>query len=247
MWGSPGTMLAAQVMHERTRSGAVAAGVERVGGAPVGTSGADDLWQQDLYGSSRRVPRAGARLRRQRARARAGRPPRPDATRRARAACDRHLGRATPSATTGSASGRRCSSRPNAASSAIRTQWCHGAPGIVASLAVARPARRGADRAAARRRRADLAGRPAREGRRPLPRHGRQRLRVSQAVRAHRRRALARTRARVRDARRRTGRASPRASTAAAATRSGRATRAPPSTCTAAWPASTAFPGLDYF
>ncbi len=70
--------------------------------------------------------------------------------------------------------------------------------------------------AAARRRRAHLGRRAARkrgEGRRPLSRHGRERLRAPEDVRAHRRRALARACARVRDARARAGRAAARRAT----------------------------------
>ena len=69
----------------------------------------------------------------------------------------------------------------------IRVQWCHGAPGMITSLG--RRPRRGPR---ARRRRADVAGGPARQGRGPLPRHRRQRLRFPHPVRAHGRRALAR-------------------------------------------------------
>ena len=77
--------------------------------------------------------------------------------------------------------------------------------GVVASLA-ALAARAGARRAAARGRRADLDGGPAAEGPGPVPRHRGQRLRAAEAVRPHGRRALARARAPVRDARRRPGR-----------------------------------------
>ena len=100
---------------------------------------------------------------------------------------------------------------PDAPSDEVRTQWCHGAPGMVTSLAALAPATTPSSTRCCRRRRADLACRAARQGRRPLPRHGRQRLRVPRAVRAHGRRALARARARLRDARRRAGRARARA------------------------------------
>ena len=89
-----------------------------------------------------------------------------------------------------------------------------------------RHARRGAR---GRGRRADVARRPAAEGRQPLPRHSRERLRVPDAARAHRGRTVARPgrghsrctpSVRWSTAGRRTG---------AAATRSGRATSARPS------------------
>ena len=66
--------------------------------------------------------------------------------------------------------------------------------------------------AAARGRGARLAGRSARrrEGRRHLPRHGRERLRAARGLRPHRRRAVARAGAPLRRARARPGRAKPR-------------------------------------
>ncbi len=89
----------------------------------------------------------------------------------------------------------------------IRMQWCHGAPGMVASLAEIAPARRRTRAPVAGRRRARLARGPAHEGREPLPRHSRQRSRVSEAVSPNRRRALAWTRSSVCDACRCSGRA----------------------------------------
>ena len=59
-----------------------------------------------------------------------------------------------------------------------------------------------------RRRRAHVAGGRPRERARALPRHGGQRLRAPEGLRAHRRRALARPRAALRDARPRASRAS---------------------------------------
>ena len=60
-----------------------------------------------------------------------------------------------------------------------RVQWCHGAPGIVTSLAALAPGDERARRAAARPA-ASSSGTPGplRRERRPVPRHGRQRLRV---------------------------------------------------------------------
>ena len=96
--------------------------------------------------------------------------------------------------------------RPQLASAAgeIRLQWCAGAPGIVVAAArLPRP------RAAARGRRARLAGgaADAGEGRRHLPRHRRQRLRAARRVRAHRRRGVARPRPSLRGPCARAGRA----------------------------------------
>ena len=77
---------------------------------------------------------------------------------------------------------------------------------------------------------------PLREGRRPLPRHRRQRLRVPEALRAHRRRALARI-ARAHSRCTRSSRSSARPQrTAAGGTRSGPAIPAPRSTSRAASP-----------
>ncbi len=118
----------------------------------------------------------------------------------------------------------------------IRTQWCHGAPGIVATLApLLDEERRGCGR------RADVACRPAAQGCESLPRHGGERVRISRAARAHGRRALARhERAR--------SRCTPlcrwsRAgwSSDAGATRSGRATSAPRSTSRTASTAAERF------
>ncbi len=79
-------------------------------------------------------------------------------------------------------------------------------------------------------RRAGVARRAAAQGRRPLPRHGRERLRLPRAARAHGRRAAgSRGRARSRCTLQLRWRAAAR-STGAAATRFGRATSAPPST-----------------
>jgi hypothetical protein len=128
-WGSPGTMLAAAVMFERTRD-------ERWKGA--WTESADrlwsewrgDLWEQDLYGRRTHIigPAHGF----------AGnvfvlaRGELLDDERRARletravATLDRHALRADGFAQW----------RPSVEPSRVprRTQWCHGAPGIVASL-----------------------------------------------------------------------------------------------------------------
>ena len=86
----------------------------------------------------------------------------------------------------------------------IRTQWCHGAPGIVATLGHLLD-----EELADCGRRADVARRPAAQGREPLPRHGGERVRLLRAARAHGRRTVARPCAGVRDARCAPGRAEP--------------------------------------
>jgi len=128
-WGSPGTMLAAQVMYERT-------GDERWRAAwndsaeRLWAAWHDDLWEQDLYGRRSHIlgPAHGfagnvyvlgrgdmldvARRR--------------ELERRAIGVLDRHALRVDGLAQW----------RPSLEPSRVprRTQWCHGAPGIVASL-----------------------------------------------------------------------------------------------------------------
>ncbi len=134
MWGSPGTMLAAQVMLERTQE-------ERWRAAWNSSADLlweewrDDLWEQDLYGRRMHVfgPAHGfagnvyvlgrgnlldaAR--------------RPELERRATVTLERH----------GLRSDRFAQWPPSLEPSRVprRTQWCHGAPGIVASLASLAP------------------------------------------------------------------------------------------------------------
>ena len=110
---------------------------------------------------------------------------------------DRDPGRVRRSAPTGSASGRRRSSRPRHAAGdadAVVPRCARASSPRSRSFA---PGDEQLTELLRRRRRADLAGRAAREGRPALPRHRRQRLRVPEAVRAHRRRALARARPRA--------------------------------------------------
>jgi hypothetical protein len=137
MWGSPGTMLAAQVMYGRTGDDRWAA-EWRESARWLWEEWRDDLWAQDLYGRVRRIlgPAHGfvgnvfvlgrgdlLDVRR-----------RSDLERRAVAAVAAHAEREgelaqwppTPESPVGG-DGRR------------RTQWCHGAPGIVASLASIAP------------------------------------------------------------------------------------------------------------
>jgi hypothetical protein len=137
MWGSPGTMLAAQAMHARTGDDRWARAWRESAGW-LWEEWRDDLWAQDLYGRVRRflgpahgfvgnvlVLGQGDLLDAQR---------RAELERRAIAAAAAHAEREgdlaqwppTPGSSVGG-DGRR------------RTQWCHGAPGIVASLASLAP------------------------------------------------------------------------------------------------------------
>ena len=87
----------------------------------------------------------------------------------------------------------------------IRTQWCHGAPGIVASAAALPPDPQLDALLVAGRRGADVGLWPAAQGRQHVPRDGRQRLRAAEALHPHGRRAVARPRPALRRARRRSG------------------------------------------
>ena len=139
MWGSPGTMLAADAMHERTGDDRWAqawrASADRLWDAWDG-----DLWLQDLYG--RAVHHLGP------AHGCAGNvlvlwrgpPParRRDGARSSSAGSSRptlrHAG-----ARTDRAQWPPALEPPLNPRSPIRTQWCHGAPGMVASLAPIAP------------------------------------------------------------------------------------------------------------
>jgi Lanthionine synthetase C-like protein len=135
MWGSPGTMLAAQVMHERTGSEHWAE-AWRESADRLWQEWDDDLWLQDLYGRALHVLgpahgfagnvyvlARGELLDDER---------RSELERRAAAVADKYAQRADglaqwpPALEPGS-------------STEIKTQWCHGAPGIVASLATIAP------------------------------------------------------------------------------------------------------------
>jgi Lanthionine synthetase C-like protein len=135
MWGSPGTMLASQVMHERTGSERWAE-AWRESADRLWQEWDDDLWLQDLYGRAFHVLgpahgfagnvyvlARGELLDEER---------RSELERRAVAATDKYAQRADglaqwpPALEPGS-------------STEIKTQWCHGAPGIVASLATIAP------------------------------------------------------------------------------------------------------------
>ena len=134
MWGAPGTMLAAQVMHEQTADDRWRAAWND-GADRLFADWSDELWEQDLYGHHTHIlgPAHGF----------AGnvyvlaRGDLLDAARRgelenrAVAALARHAVR----------SGGLAQWRPSLEPSRVprRTQWCHGAPGIVASLATLAP------------------------------------------------------------------------------------------------------------
>jgi Lanthionine synthetase C-like protein len=135
MWGSPGTMIAAQVMHEQTGADrwldAWRASADR-----LWAEWRDDLWQQDLYGSQQQIlgpahgfagnvlALAGGGLLDDARRAELGQ--------RAVATLTKYARREDGLA-------QWPASLQPSRSPAIRTQWCHGAPGIVASLASVAP------------------------------------------------------------------------------------------------------------
>ncbi len=133
MWGSPGTMLAASAMHERT-------GAERWAQA-WGDSAQwlwdewrDPVWVQDLYGSAvRYLGPAHGFAGNVRALARGGElldeSRRAELEARAVAVVLDHARR----------EGDLAQWPPAIGSDVLRTQWCHGAPGIVASLATIAP------------------------------------------------------------------------------------------------------------
>ena len=135
MWGSPGTMLAAQVMHERT-GGAHWLAAWNASADRLWEEWRDDLWRQDLYGSRLHIlgPAHGF----------AGNVfvlargdlldpvRRGELERRAVAAVAKHAERSDGLA--------QWPASLEPSSQERRTQWCHGAPGIVASLAGLAPA-----------------------------------------------------------------------------------------------------------
>jgi hypothetical protein len=134
-WGSPGTMLAAQVMFERTQEERWRSAWDDAAGR-LWEEWRDDLWEQDLYGRRSHilgpahgfagnvyVLGRGSLLDDARRRA---------LERRAAETLDRHALR----------SDGLAQWRPSLEPSRVprRTQWCHGAPGIVASMASLAPA-----------------------------------------------------------------------------------------------------------
>jgi lantibiotic modifying enzyme len=134
MWGSPGTMLAAQVMHERTGRDPWLDAWNASADILWDAWGAE-LWLQDLYGSPLHIlgpahgfagnvlvlARGGAL---DQARRR-------ELERRAVRALARHAIRADGLA--------QWPPSLEPSSQEARTQWCHGAPGIVASCATLAP------------------------------------------------------------------------------------------------------------
>jgi lantibiotic modifying enzyme len=135
MWGSPGLLLIAYVMLERTSEERWASAWSAIAGDLMRRLPADvaGVWTQDLYGSTKEIlgPAHGfagviAAL--------AGRPEllAPDElTRRATAALSATAVRDGEQANWPPTRGGELEGDGGA----IRTQWCHGAPGIVASVA----------------------------------------------------------------------------------------------------------------
>jgi hypothetical protein len=135
MWGSPGTMLAAQVMYERTADERWAA-AWRESADRLWQEWRDELWLQDLYGKpghilgpihgfvgNVHVLARGELLDQQR---------RSELERRAVVVATKYAQRDEGLAQWPPALEPRGSRE-------IRTQWCHGAPGVVASLAPIAP------------------------------------------------------------------------------------------------------------
>lgn len=135
MWGSPGTMLAAQVLHERTGAAHWRDAWEASADL-LWAEWREGLWEQCLYGSRLHilgpahgfagnvlVLARGALL---------GPEQRAELERRAVATLERHALR----------EGGLAQWPPSLEPSSVegRVQWCHGAPGIVASLAGLAPA-----------------------------------------------------------------------------------------------------------
>ena len=183
MWGSPGTML---VARELGFDDLWAESAEWL----IGERDADGLWEQNLFGTRVRYlgPAhgfAGCVLA-------LGEDPLANEVARRHAVEQDGLANWPPAAGDALVSPRDGS---------IRTQWCHGASGMVTSLGDLLDE----DLALAA---GELVGCGAAcEGREPLPRDRRQRLRVPDALRAYGRRAVARARPCLRDARDRAGRA----------------------------------------
>ena len=207
MWGVPGTLLAARALHARTREERWRAAVEESVHALRDERDDDGLWTQELYGHTGRMlgPIHGF----------VGNIAALEDTRGAAEVLARTAivedGRANwPPALELRAAGRACSgatARPG--SSRPRASYLDEELLLAGAELIwdAGPL--------------EVRG----EGRRPLPRHRRERLRAAEDVRAHGRRALARPRARVRRCTR-----SRRSSGCRRATRSSPAASAPRST-----------------
>jgi hypothetical protein len=138
MWGSPGTMLAAHVMHERTGA-SVWADAWNASADHLWAAWGDELWCQDLYGRRRHVLgpahgfvgnvyvlSRGDLLDSER---------RGELEQRTVAVLEARAQRATGLAQWPPTIEPPPPDRPVT----IRTQWCHGAPGIVASVASLAP------------------------------------------------------------------------------------------------------------
>jgi Lanthionine synthetase C-like protein len=132
MWGSPGTMLAAAAMHERTGAPEWAQGW-RESADWLWDEWRGALWQQDLYGQAvSYLGPAHGFAGNVCALARGGLlddARRAELETRAVAATLAHVQR----------DGELAQWPPAVGSTVVRTQWCHGAPGIVASLAPIAP------------------------------------------------------------------------------------------------------------
>jgi hypothetical protein len=134
MWGSPGTMLAAQVMYERTGAEAWAE-AWRKSADRLWQEWREEVWLQDLYGTAAHIlgPAHGfvgnvhALARGELLDAER----RSELERRAVAVATKYAQRVGDLA--------QWPPALESARSEIRTQWCHGAPGIVASLAPIAP------------------------------------------------------------------------------------------------------------
>ena len=129
MWGSPGPLLIADAMFERTGEERWASASSTIAERLMAEQNADGLWTQRLYGSTREYIGAAHGAAGVLA-ALARRPERlaPDISRGLEATAIRAAGMANwpPSLSEPLA-------KPDDGS--IRTQWCHGAPGIVTSVA----------------------------------------------------------------------------------------------------------------
>jgi hypothetical protein len=137
MWGSPGTMLAAATMHERTGDG-VWAQAWRASADVLWDAWEDGAWRQELYGRSVRFLGPAHGFAGNVAALSSGR----------LLDDDRRSELADRGAATVLASARRAGELAqwpavldpaDATSAEVRTQWCHGAPGMVASLAAIAP------------------------------------------------------------------------------------------------------------
>ena len=197
MWGAPGTMLAAQFLHARTGEPRWSRLWDESADSLLAAREPDGFWLQRLYGHE--VHYVGPvhgfagnilalRWRR-------------DVDREAVAAATRIAQREDGLAQWPPAL------EPPSRRQSVRTQFCHGAPGMVAALAAVAPDDEEWTRLLVEGGELTWQARAARKRAWALPRDGRQRLRVPEAARADGRRAVAPTGEGVRHALRRTGRA----------------------------------------